>query len=171
MDAFPNLYSERLILRKIDVDDFPSLVKLANNKKISDRIINLPHPYTESNAVFRISYVVQGFKNKSRFVFSVCTKENNAFIGEVSLHLHSPVKSEIGYWIGETFWGQGFATEAVSSICKFGFSELGLHLIFGTSHRDNLASHKVLEKNHFMNKSMNESIYLFELSKEAYLKT
>jgi len=165
MNSFPSLYSNRLLLRKLDVDDFPSLLKLANNRKISDRIINMPYPYTESNAVFRISYVVQGFKNKTRYVFSICTKDDDAFIGEISLHLQSSIKSEIAYWIGEEYWGNAYATEAIDRVCKFGFSVLGLELIYATSHAENLASQRVLEKNHFVKKSKNGNICLFELGK------
>ena len=66
MDTFPVLHTPRLLMRKITVGDIPSLVKYANNKKISGNIINIPYPYEEPNAVFRISSVHQGFKNKQR---------------------------------------------------------------------------------------------------------
>ncbi len=65
MEFFPELNTKRLKLRKIQVEDIPSLVKYANNKKISDHILNIPYPYQEPDAVFRISYIVQGFKNKA----------------------------------------------------------------------------------------------------------
>lgn len=68
MDSFPILFTSRLCLRKIEVEDISSLVKYANNRKISDYIINIPYPYQEPDAAFRISYVVQGFKKKARFV-------------------------------------------------------------------------------------------------------
>lgn len=54
MEIFPELTTNRLKLRKIQVDDVSSLVKYANNKKISDSVLNIPYPYQEPDAVFRI---------------------------------------------------------------------------------------------------------------------
>ena len=143
MHTFPILHTPRLTLRQLTVDDFPALVKYANNKKISDQVINIPYPYQEMNAVFRLSYVVQGFKAKTRFVFAIILKENQELAGEISLHLNQQY-AEMGYWVGEPFWNQGIATEAAGAIIQFGFQQLGLQLIYATCHIDNTASGKVL---------------------------
>ena len=125
--VFPLLKTERLKLRKLLIDDIPSLVKYANNKKISDQIINIPHSYGEPDATYRIAYVNQGFLNKSRFVFAIADILSNDFIGEISLNLQSnSAQSEIGYWIAEPFWNKGFATEAIKEVIKFGFEKLKL---------------------------------------------
>ena len=169
MLIFPILFTERLKLRKLEVDDFASLVKYANNKKISDRIINIPHPYREPVAAFRMSYVVQGFKNKSRFVFAITQKEEGELIGEISLHLNQASKtSELGYWLAEPYWGKGLITEAIEAVLNFGFERLELEKIFATCHVDNIASGKVLEKNGFLEKNVNGNVQLFELTKPEY---
>lgn len=150
MYVFPVLYSERLKLRQLEVDDFPSLIKLANNRKISDRIVNVPHPYEEFNAVHRLSYVVSGFNSRQRFVFAITIKENNEFIGEISLHLYQDQSAaELGYWVGEPYWKSGFATEAIEKIIDFGFKRLNLKDIVATVDPDNPGSAKVLVKNGF----------------------
>jgi RimJ/RimL family protein N-acetyltransferase len=128
------------------VDDIPSLVKHGNNELISDKIINIPYPYREPDAAFRLSYVVKGFKERSRFVFAVCQKENNDLIGEISLHLRNKTKAEIGFWLGESFWGNGLITEAGEAILEFGFNILQLEEIYATCHQDNLGSNKVCTK-------------------------
>lgn len=149
-DRFPTLYSPRLILRKLEVEDLDDLLKYANNRKIADRIVNIPFPYEEPTAVFRLSYVVQGFKNKTRFVFAIIQKEKQHLIGEISLHiLDQGSLAEIGYWLGEPFWNQGFTTEAIQTIVKFGFQQLNLRQITATTNKDNLASMRVLEKSGF----------------------
>ena len=126
---------------------FPHLIKLANNKKISDQIINIPHPYQEHHAAFRMSYVVQGFKKKIRYVFSITLKGQDELIGEISLHLEDGLhKAQLGYWVGEPFWNQGIVTEAVEAILKFGFEQLGIKLIYGTCYEDNIASQRVLSE-------------------------
>lgn len=144
MEVFPELHTPRLHLRKLQVEDFPSLILYANNRKISDQILNLPHPFQEPNAVFRISYVVQGFKNKTRYAFAIVLRARDELIGEISLHLEEGNKAQLAYWIGEPFWGRGIATEAARAVLKFGFEQLTLDLVYATCHVENKASEKVL---------------------------
>lgn len=169
MDIFPELHTNRLKLRRIQIEDAPSLIKYANNKKISDRILNMPYPYQEPQAVFRVSYVVQGFKNKTRYVFSIVLKEREEFIGEISLHLEGPNKTaQLGYWVGEPFWNKGIATEAIEAVLPFGFEKLELNLIFATCHVENGASEKVLLKNGMQKQNVQGNVALYSLAKEEF---
>lgn len=147
MNHFPTLYSDRLILRKLNVEDIPALVRHANNKKIADRIVNIPFPYREPQAAMRISYVVQGFKEQGRYVFAVIHKERDELIGEISLHRNNANRNQaqLAYWIGESFWGQGFATEAAKTIIRYGFETLGLELVYADCRPENIASEKVMQ--------------------------
>ena len=148
MSEFPQLFTQKLILRKIQIEDVPALVKYANNKKISENVLNLPYPYQEPDAVFRISYVVQGFKKKARYVFAIILKERQELIGEISLHMDNIYHvAQLGYWVGEPFWNQGIASEAVAAMLQFGFETLNLDFIYATCNEQNKASAKVLEKN------------------------
>ena len=150
LQEFPQLFTNRLHLRKIEIEDISSLVKYANNKKVSDYILNIPYPYQEPDAVFRIRYVNEGFKTNSRYVFAIVLKETNEFIGEISLHIDDKKRiAQLAYWIGEPFWKNGFVTEAIKAILIFGFEKLDLDLIFATCDEENIASIRVLEKNGF----------------------
>ncbi|MBC9932550.1 GNAT family N-acetyltransferase [Chitinophaga qingshengii] len=169
MNTFPTLYTPRLILRKIDAADIPALLKYANNKKISDYVLNIPHPYQEPDAVFRISYVWQGFKQQNRFVFAIILKDNEELIGEVGLHLDNNKQvAQLAYWVGEPFWGKGMATEAVKAVLRFGFQQLNLQQIFADCKQENTASVKVLTNNGMINDSMTGSILQYYLTQEAY---
>ena len=166
MDRFPELNTARLKLRQLQIEDIECLVKYANNKKIADHIINIPHPYQEPDAVFRISYVVQGFKNKTRFVFAVILKETGELIGEISLHLlPNKTSAELGYWVGEPFWNRGIATEAIKAVLSFGFEKLALQAVFATCHAENKASQKVLIKNGMAAGNTNGNVTQFILRK------
>jgi ribosomal-protein-alanine N-acetyltransferase len=167
MEAFPELHTRRLTLRKIDAEDLPSLIKYANNRKISDYVLNIPYPYQEMDAVFRISYVVQGFRNKTRYVFAIELKEHREFIGEVSLHLENG-QTQLGYWIAEPFWNQGIATEAVQAVLKFGFETLDLRLIYATCHIDNEASGKVLLNNGMVYNGKQGNVIQYVMTRQGY---
>ncbi|MEM1219231.1 MAG: GNAT family N-acetyltransferase [Bacteroidota bacterium] len=167
LNRFPQLYTPRLILRKLEVEDIPSLLQQANNPKIADRIVNIPYPYEEPTAVFRLSYVVQGFKQKNRYVFTIISKEREHLIGEISLHILEKNKlGEIGYWLGEEFWGQGLTSEAVAAITTFAFTEIGLTSLTATTNQDNLASMRVLEKAGFQQIGQKGNLWQFLLEKK-----
>jgi RimJ/RimL family protein N-acetyltransferase len=169
MDTFPELYTKRLKLRKISIEDIPSLVRYANNKKIADNILNIPYPYQEPDAVFRIGYVVQGFKIKARYVFAIILQSSEEFIGEISLHLENPkTTAQLGYWVGEPFWGKGIASEATAAVLKFGFEELDLALIFAECHVENKASEKVVLNNGMQRRGDSGSVVQYFLTKHEF---
>jgi len=171
MDAFPELYTKRLKLRKISIEDVSSLIKYANNKNIADNILNIPYPYQEPDAVFRISYVVQGFKTKARYVFAIIFQQNEEFIGEISLHLENQKSiAQLGYWVGEPFWGKGLATEATEAVLKFGFEKLNLTMIFAECHVENKASEKVLLNNGMQRRGDSGSVVQYLLTKQQFEK-
>ena len=51
-----------------------------------------------------------------------------------------------GYWILPEYWGQGFATEAVTTLLQYGYNKLKLDKIVATVFPQNTASVRVLEK-------------------------
>ena len=54
--------------------------------------------------------------------------------------------AELGYWIGEPFWGQGYCSEAAAEVLKIGFQHFGLHKIHAHHLTRNPASGRVLQK-------------------------
>ncbi|MEM6802504.1 MAG: GNAT family N-acetyltransferase [Bacteroidota bacterium] len=166
MDYFPSLYTPRLILRKLEVDDFPLLIKYANNKKIADRITNMQYPYEEPQAVFRMRYIVEGFKQKSRYVFAISLQNTEEFVGEISIHLwKAKEEAEIGYWLAEPFWGNGYATEAIGRMLRFAFEKLEIERLIATTDVDNIASAKALQKNGMKKESTRGKVELYAIHK------
>jgi RimJ/RimL family protein N-acetyltransferase len=71
----------------------------------------------------------------------------------IGLHPQKDVyrlSAELGYWIGEPFWGNGIATKAVELILKYGFETLNLNRIYAGVFEHNIASMRVLEKCDFV---------------------
>lgn len=170
MTDYPTLSTDRLVLRKLESEDLPSLCRLANNRSIADQIINIDYPYNEFHAAMRLAHVNKGFNHESHFCFGIFQKETSEFIGEVSLHLTDPERkvAELGYWIGEPYWNQGYASEAVSAILPFGYEEKSFHHIYATSRSTNLASQRVLAKNHMTVFSKDALQHKFKLTREDF---
>ena len=53
---------------------------------------------------------------------------------------------ELGYYLGRSAWGQGYATEAAGAALRFGLTERGLRRVVAVVRTDNAASRHVLEK-------------------------
>ena len=142
------LGTDNLKLREFRDSDKKQLAKLCNNKNIWDNIRDfIPFPYTEKNAAEFIQSC-KGENPQATFVIEYKAK----LIGCIGLVRQSDVyklTAEIGYWIGEPYWGQGHTTKAVNLIVEYGFSQLGLIRIYTGVFDFNKASQRVLEKTGF----------------------
>jgi ribosomal-protein-alanine N-acetyltransferase len=54
--------------------------------------------------------------------------------------------AELGFWLGEPFWGRGIMTEAVAELTRWAFGAFELERIYAEPFATNRASARVLEK-------------------------
>jgi ribosomal-protein-alanine N-acetyltransferase len=146
MDKFPVIETERLLLRQKKDSDVPEIVKLAGDPSISDTTLSIPYPYYKKDAVYWINNSNKGFRNNSGYDFGIELKETGRFIGGIGLIIKSFDKAEAGFWIGKPYWNNGYCSEALQEIIKFGFDVLKLNKIFGHHFKENGASGKVMLK-------------------------
>lgn len=135
-------------LRPLEPTDQFQLAQLANNKKIFDHVRDhFPFPYEEGHAE---AFIKAAREENPKQRFGIVYK--GSLCGAIGLGIQQDVyrkTAEIGYWIGEPYWGKGIATKAVALITAYGFSELNLVRIYAGVFDFNIASMKVLEKNGF----------------------
>ena len=140
----------RVLLRRLSAEDAEIMANLANNKKIWDCVRDLfPYPYTLEDAK---AFINRTEGESPAYTFAISIQEDK-LCGVISLMPNEDVYrvgSEIGYWIGEPFWGKGIATQAVALITKYGFDVLQLERIYAGVFDYNDASMRVLEKNSFV---------------------
>jgi RimJ/RimL family protein N-acetyltransferase len=139
----PVLETDRLLLRTPSLDDAASLVLLANNRKIAEMTALLPHPYAIEDATRWITSlpVETGHWN-----FGIFGKASGKLIGVCGYGKRQDQGPEIGYWIGEPFWGRGYATEAIRAVIDHLFSTTTLDEIAAGCRVTNIASRRVLDK-------------------------
>lgn len=146
-------------LRKFMGSDKSRLAVLANNIKIWKNVRDLlPHPYHKSDAEAFISSVKD---ENPQLTFAI--EYSGEFCGAIGLSPQSDVyrkTAEIGYWIGEPFWGKGIASTAVKLLTQYGFEKLKLVRIYTGVFEYNIASMRVLEKNGYTKDAIfRKSIY------------
>ena len=126
-------------------DDAPSLAKHGNNRRIWENLRDrFPHPYTETLAS---EYIAQLMQQPDATSFAIDV--GDAAVGGISLHVGSDIErigAELGYWLGEEFWGRGIATTAIGLVTNFAFSKRGLIRVFAIPFTTNTASCRALEK-------------------------
>lgn len=138
----------KVILREWKKSDAGPLAKIANNKKIWDNVRDrLPFPYTKKDAKEWLSLV-----KKQETVTTFCLEADGQLAGSIGFTLKEDVyrkNAEIGYFVGEEYWGQGVATEAVRQLVDYMQKNFDLTRIYAEVFEYNKASMKVLEKNGF----------------------
>jgi RimJ/RimL family protein N-acetyltransferase len=143
----PVLETERLFLRAPKLDDAEVIARLANNRKIAEMTALIPHPYGVDDAR---AWIESLSEDGQGWTFAITAKaEGGALIGACGYgrrHDDFADEPEIGYWIGENFWGRGYATEAVRAVIDHLFSVSDLDALAAGCRVTNLASRRVIEK-------------------------
>ena len=125
--------------------DAAAIVKYANNRAVwitlRDRF---PHPYTADDAA---AFLRIATSQDPACDFAIAT--DREVIGGIGLQRQADVHrltAEIGYWLGEPFWGHGIATRAVRALTAWAFMTTPLERIFAYVFATNPASTRVLAK-------------------------
>lgn len=147
-------------LRPYKAEDAGALAALCNNKKIWLNVRDrFPHPYTVGNAIEWIAYT-----NTQKPIQNFAVTYNGQLAGAAGVIPKEDIYKrtiEIGYFIGEQFWGKGIATEAVAQLLDYIKTHFDIIRISAEVFEHNTASMRVLEKNGF---------YLEGVRKKAVVK-
>lgn len=133
------------VVRDVRPEDASSIAVYADNPRVAANLRDIfPHPYHLEDAERFLQGVTE---QEPRTVFAIAT-ESEA-IGVIGLTLGEDVHrftAELGYWLGESFWGRGIMTDAVRAVVEYGFSEVGVLRICAEPYAGNVGSARVLEK-------------------------
>lgn len=136
-------------LRPFKKDDVDSLVLHANNPKIARFMTDgFPFPYTTQHAIAFIESVSRPVPVQ---VFAI-TVDDQA-VGGIGIHPQTDImrkNAELGYWLGEKYWGNGIVSRAVKEMVAYGFKNFDISRIYARPFHTNLASQKILIKNNFV---------------------
>lgn len=134
-------------IRKWRLTDAGELAANLSNKKVLDNLRDgVPYPYTVKDAQAYITAMINADPDQT-FAFAIVSDDK--VIGSISVfrceNIHYRT-AELGYYIGESYWGKGITTSAVQQICEYVFSHSNILRIFAEPFSHNIASCRVLEK-------------------------
>ena len=136
-------------LRPWNFNDIESLVENANNFNIAKNMTDMfPHPYNEQNAE---AFIAMATKDDPIHIFAI--EVDGRAVGGIGIHPQGDVNrknAELGYWLGEKYWGRGIITQAVKQMVDFAFKTYDITRVYARPFGTNIASQKVLEKAGFV---------------------
>jgi [ribosomal protein S5]-alanine N-acetyltransferase len=135
-------------LRRWKKEDCTPLAAIANNRRIWLNVRDrFPHPYTIKDALNWIDHTSQQDP-----VQNLAILYNGQIAGSVGVVVRDDVyrkTMEVGYFVGEPFWGKGVATNAVGLLIDYIRQRFDVIRLYAEVFETNKASMRVLEKNGF----------------------
>ena len=172
----PTLETQRLRLRAFTLADAPHVQRIAGVAAVADPTLVIPHPYLDGMAEAWIATHEERFVAGESVTFAITDQRDDSLIGAIALDsMKAGHQAELGYWIGEPYWGRGYCTEAAEAVLRHAFS-LDLVRVHAAALTSNPASGRVLQKigmrhegrrlKHASNRRRHEDIELYGILRE-----
>ena len=147
MRELPTLRTDRLLLRPFRMSDAPDVQRLAGAMEVAQWTLALPHPYENGTAERWIESQQRQVEDGMLPNFAITLAADGVLMGSIGMEIQAEHQhGRLGYWLGVTYWNQGYGTEAVKAVLAYGFDTLHLHRIYAPHFSGNLASGRVLQK-------------------------
>lgn len=135
-------------LRALRRDDTPALARHANNPKVARYLRDrFPHPYSIADATQFLEYAATTDEE-----CVACIAVDSEAAGMIGIQFRKDIErcsGELGYWLGEEFWGRGIVTTAIRSFTAWAMPRFDLTRVYAEVFAENQASSRVLEKSGF----------------------
>ncbi|MBA3810284.1 MAG: GNAT family N-acetyltransferase [Caulobacteraceae bacterium] len=146
--APPTLETPRLVLRPLNADDAAPMTDLADDREVARMTTSIPHPFSQAMAD---AFIARMARRDARHEIALAVEHRReGFIGVLGFHPNEGPSSELGYWIGRPYWGQGYMTEAVLAAVDWARAGWKKRLLVSGHFADNPASGQVLCKAGFL---------------------
>lgn len=155
---FP-LQGVRCQLRPWRPGDLPSLVRHANNPAVAAQLRDVfPHPYTVADGRAFIEYAAGGMPPTALAI--VVDGEACGGTGVIPGRGNERRTAEIGYWLGETYWGRGIAPEALTLTTRYAVDTFDVVRLEAFVIASNTRSCRVLEKAGYTHEGLRRKSFL-----------
>ncbi|MGE0042546.1 MAG: GNAT family N-acetyltransferase [Vicinamibacterales bacterium] len=136
---------DRCVVRPWAASDLDALVRHADNPNVARHLRDrFPHPYGRQHGVEFLAAVIRAPRPTVW-----CIEVDGACAGGIGIEVGRDVErvsAEIGYWLGEPYWGRGIATEVLVGVTAEVLVRFDLQRVFAMPFAGNAASIRVLEK-------------------------
>jgi len=143
----PNLTTDRLILRKLEISDADDIFRFTSSPSITKFLTWEAHTSKKQTEEF-LKGVQCKYEAGQPAQWALALRETNRVIGISGFinFMKEHRRAEVAYILSEEYSGKGYMTEALLKILEIGFSELNLNRIEAKCEKDNFASERVMQK-------------------------
>ena len=143
----PTLETERLILRKMVLNDAEAVFAYASNSEVSRYTLWETHRSIEDSRAF-LEFATQKYENGGEPDWGIVYRGNGCLVGACGFVNWEAehARAEVGFVLSREYWGRGLMSEAVRAILRFGFKRMNLNRIEARCIAENAASARVMEK-------------------------
>ena len=143
----PELETKRLILRRLVMSDIQDIFEVASEPDVT-RYITWETHRTLDDARRFIQVVHDWYDRQEVLYWAVLRKSDLKLIGTCGIFewVLRDARAELSYTLGRPHWGQGYASEVVNALVRFGFETMQLNRLEGRCLLENTASAHVMEK-------------------------
>jgi ribosomal-protein-alanine N-acetyltransferase len=146
----PTIETDRLLLRPYRLEDADDYARQIFSDADVMRFMNVEGKVPQYPRIQAKSYIIERNRQWDRLGYGAWVleeKATGAFMGHVGLFMIDLTDViEVGYALGKTFWGRGYATEAAREALRYGFDTLALEEIVAVAFPQNVGSLRVMEK-------------------------
>lgn len=146
MDPYPVIETPRLRLRRVFRADGDDLLEATSDPRVTK--YEPWGPYGREETLQMLENILSQLENGLCTEWAVERKSDAKVLGLIHLNKIDFFNrsAEIGYWLQRKCWGQGYATEAVGSLCRYALTKLCMDEVVAVCHPENKASLRVLQK-------------------------
>jgi len=134
----------RVVLRELTPFDAEPFSRLAGDREVC-RFMKVA-PVDEATAVQVLSWKLLRARQPGRSDYELAVEHDGRFAGTVTLHLLGAGTGELGFWFLPDVTGRGLATDACSTLLRFGAEALDLHRVQATCDAQNDRAARLLER-------------------------
>ncbi len=159
---FPELRTERLVLREIELSDAPSLYKLRSDNQVI-KYLDRAKPNSLDEVYSLINTIREGLKQNNSVNWAISVKGNAELIGTIGFWRlqKEHFRAEIGYMLFPEFQGKGLMHEALAIVLRYGFKKMNLHSVEANCNPGNTKSIRLLENNNFIREGFFKENYYY----------
>lgn len=136
------LQTERLILRKLQLEDAPEMFNYASNPEVARFTSFEPHDSLETTR----ATIAKFFLPNSLYHWGIVEKTSGQLIGEIFLNPINEKTVELGWILNQDHWGKGIMPEATECLLALSFDKLEVKVIQAKHFTENAKSGRVMEK-------------------------
>jgi len=142
------IITPRLSIREYTKADFVGVHAYSEDSETVRFMTWGPNTPEDTRAFIQLAISQQVIEPRVNYHFIVTMKGIEQVIGGCGIHIRRPAHrgAEIGYCFNKQYWRQGYATETMGALLKFGFETLQMHRIIATCDSGNIGSERVMQK-------------------------